>query len=922
MSMFHLRQKLLISVATISITGFSTHAIAQTTTISTSSSMAVILGAGQSLSVTGTGDLSLAGDAVTVTTGQIAGDIEVQTGGQISTTGANNEAIFVQGTLNDGLSNAGTINADDASTINITGIVNNGITNSGTISSTAASNSTIFINGTSNADVTGGIINQTGGMITSSGDIAIELNGSSVTVDNITNQSGATISSSGFGGGDHAINLTSSAQITGNLTNAGTLSSISGPTVNVTGNARIGNIVNQAGGVIESTANDGISLNSSNQAGTITNDGRIAGTVVGIQLLSNNGNTSIVNNSGGEIVGTNTAGIQISNDNTGSITNSGTITGSNGIQVSFGQLNGGIILNDGVIEGTGGTAINLSNLSGSTPITINGGRIVGDVTDNNPANDFSIVNVAGTFVTEGNFDVSALNLAPTVSDFTISAGNTVAADSFSPAPGATLRFGVESTANRGFLLANSGALNLTGLNIAAVVDDATQSLAVDDEISVAAGAGQLTGITGTLGQTLTTIDDNSLLFNFAIADGSQAEITSSTSNSTLFLLVSQGTTNVEQASTPNNGGVAELFDGALSGSSDPEITSINNSLAGASTAEELNEILEATLPGTVDSGSFIASSNTSAQTFSLAGNRLAGIRSGGPSGISSGDVTEGLQMWVQAFGQALDQDERGGIDGFDADTFGIAVGFDTEKLHKDVVVGVALAYANTDVNSENANRTDTDIDSYQIALYGDYDIDDRTYISASLGYTFGENNSTRFDVGGVSGLNANADFNSDQFTAQIKAGRNYEFADLKGVTLTPNVLANYLYYDAESFTETGAGGANLTVDNDAVQQFELGVGLDAKKDYVLENGNTLTPEVSLGYRFDFVNDSVQATSSFIGGGSAFEVEGFRPAQSTFNLGLAASYETSENWDITLNYDYETRSDFNSHAAFVRASYKF
>ena len=669
-----------------------------------------------------------------------------------------------------------------------------------------------------------------------------------------------------------------------------------------------GGITNNAGASITNNSFTNAALNfNSVLTGSIVNNGTIENTTTGPAIHFAAGSTSFLQFNSGSITRATDTPISVG---------SGGITG------------GGIIVNDGaLIEATlGATAFNLNGVTGTTLITINGGTINGGVSGvSAAASGLLPLIVGGDFSTNGDFFLSSLTIN-SGANLTISGGDTFVFNSGTSTINGTLTFGIDAAGNAGRLLAGGGSvIDLTGA-IVEVNTDASAPFMVGQEIDIGFGSGAVIGVDGNPGQALTTVADNSALFNFEIADGSQTEITTSSANNELFLLVSQAAIASQLAQNPNTQSAGTVVD-SLIGSSNAEIMQLNTNLGNAATGGNVDEILESILPGTVDSGAFQASQSTSNTTFSLAGNRLGGIRTGGAlgagSGIASGDITQGLQMWGQVFGQTLDQGRRQGIDGFEADTYGIAAGIDTEQLYDNAVIGVAFAYANTDVDSDNANRTDTDIDSFQIALYGDYDLNDRTFISGAFGYTFGNNESTRFDVGGVSGLNANADFNSNQFSAQIRAGRDYTFVNkLPGAIFTPNVSAQYLYYKADDYTESGAGGASLSVDNESVEAFEFGVGVDARKDYELQNGGRLTPEVSLGYRYDFINDSVQATSTFTGGGAAFAVEGFDPSRSTFNLGLAASYETPTNWDVTASYDYETKSDFNSHAGFVRASYKF
>ena len=43
--------------------------------------------------------------------------------------------------------------------------------------------------------------------------------------------------------------------------------------------------------------------------------------------------------------------------------------------------------------------------------------------------------------------------------------------------------------------------------------------------------------------------------------------------------------------------------------------------------------------------------------------------------------------------------------------------------------------------------------------------------------------------------------------------------------LTPSVMADYMYYNPDSYTESGAGGANLRVDQDSFNKLDLGAGI-------------------------------------------------------------------------------------------------
>ena len=229
---------------------------------------------------------------------------------------------------------------------------------------------------------------------------------------------------------------------------------------------------------------------------------------------------------------------------------------------------------------------------------------------------------------------------------------------------------------------------------------------------------------------------------------------------------------------------------------------------------------------------------------------------------------------------------------------------------------MSLGYATSDVEATNATATETEIDSYQVTLYGQYDIDNRSYVNAQVGYAFGDNETTRFNVGGVAGQNARADFDSNVVMARAEAGRSYPLQN--GGKITPRAIVNYAHYDADSYTETGAGGLNLAVDTDSIDILELGVGADASWNISHADGSIFSPVIHAGVRHDVIGDEVDTTGVFQGGGNAFDASGFDPAQTTFDVGFGFTYAMPSNVELTVDYDYEFKEDFDSHSGLVKA----
>jgi outer membrane autotransporter protein len=204
-------------------------------------------------------------------------------------------------------------------------------------------------------------------------------------------------------------------------------------------------------------------------------------------------------------------------------------------------------------------------------------------------------------------------------------------------------------------------------------------------------------------------------------------------------------------------------------------------------------------------------------------------------------------------------------------------------------------------------------------LYGNWDLTQGVYLDGMAAYGWDNINRTRHNVGGVSGLDANASYNARQFDVQAETGKVLAF---HGMSLTPNVLAHWVNWNPQSYTETGAGGADLHVSGKTLNVFELGGGVKVGWDFKQTDGAWLKPQVSIGYRYAVTDDQVEDTSTFTGGGAAFTVNGPTPARSSVDLGASIKYQTTRNWDFLLSYDVDWRDNYLSNAGFLRAVYRF
>lgn len=510
-------------------------------------------------------------------------------------------------------------------------------------------------------------------------------------------------------------------------------------------------------------------------------------------------------------------------------------------------------------------------------------------------------------------ELAALTLSGSAKTITVG-GNTEAADNttigtntlaitgtFDTDNDQHLRFSITDSTNYGKITSTAGASIHAGTDITLTVASDTY-IPTNTSFTFVNGTGGagVADITG-------TITDDSTILTFA----------QTTANDEDLILVATRTAmnTLTTGNNGNTGAVATRLD-AIGADGDANLDSVQVLLQNASTTTELNNRLEALLP-TVDGGVQVgAVSNVTSTTTGIIDTRIDGTSS---SGISSGNFAGGSAMWLKGFATWADQGVRNGVDGYDAATYGGTIGFDTDRVMDNAMLGLALTYAYTDIDAENANSTNSEVDTYQFAVYGSRDIAPATRLSGTLGYSWSNTDQTRYNVAGVSGNNATADFDSNAFFARGELARGYKLD--RTMTLTPAVSANYIYLDTEGYTERGST-ANLRVQDMDLNILELGIGLNARWDLEQNDGSTIIPELGVAYRYDVIGDEIETTAAFTGGGGNFQTSGGDPEQSTLNLNAGLTWETTANWDITASYMFEGKDEYDSHSAQLKARFGF
>jgi outer membrane autotransporter protein len=748
------------------------------------------------------------------------------------------------------INNAGLISAITTGIQMAGATLTGGITNSGSIGGLAG----IYLNA---SNLTGGLNNT--GLVTGT-------NYSIYVDNNSTLSGGVTLAGSG-------------STFSGSLFNAGLIAD----GINVNSGALIASGLNNTGSITSGSV-AGISIASASLNSGLTNTGAINGSVTGIQLASSNlmgglGNTV-------KITGGNT-GIKLASSNlTGGLNNSGIISGSlYSVYVDTAStLSGGI-----AITGTSATFVG-DIYAPNVLLSLNTGS---EFTNTN------VMSVSGVLVSSG----ATFNLTNGVSSSSRMTGNINVGSGYVTNQG-VVDVGARGGANTPTITGNftqdaSGTFRTTVVSDTAygqLYVSGSATLAGTAQVSVSGVAtaltqgGTLSGVISA-GNALTgafaEINTNSSIYRFTGAY---------TANS--FDLLIAGT---QQNAISNDvalygssaaaGAAVALDQIAINpGAMAPVIDTLD-----AKSGQAMANAVEQTLPALVG-----GSSQVSAQS-QTAFNQVVQSRQTQIAGLSSGEGFAGNRdVWGKAFGSWANQSNLNNVAGYKVDSGGVAFGVD-RQLSTRANIGFSLAYANSNVNSNSSVAPSSlQINSYQAGLYGDYALQPDLQLAYQLDGAINTNSSSRSlsAFAGTSGVGANAFGQYNSYVGHVGVGVKRLFSINPTTRITPELRVDYTVVETEGYTETRGGLLNLAMSSQTYQT--LYTGANVRVDHTLKNGLNLS--VNVGAAYNALNNQVQATSAYVGGGPSFVTNGLEVSPWLYNAGAGIGGMISKDVELNVRYN--------------------
>jgi len=453
-------------------------------------------------------------------------------------------------------------------------------------------------------------------------------------------------------------------------------------------------------------------------------------------------------------------------------------------------------------------------------------------------------------------------------------------------------------------ISSSGAGTVTiadaaTFTITPTIPSAVSSGTVVKIIDTAGGTDDLTYTSGSVSDI--TVTDTSKVLDYSLSESSEdLSLTISVASASSMGINSRHVNSVTNA-------ISAISDGTDDSAWDA-ITSISTSVAMENAAEQLAPDAGATIGSALAAVSGVNNVIASRQTNT----RVAFNTLGSQSGISTGDDANDAVVWAQIFSSSATQDKVGTIDGYDADSSGLALGWETDKSGD--LLGLSVSYSDADVDGKSASASYTDTTAVQVSAYGTYG----KTTDWMVGYASGDNDTKRSVNFGDLSLTASGKYDSDIFMAKV--GHAFDSSQTGGWTITPKADLSWTNISNDGYTETGANAYNLVVASSSNDILTARGGAEFTQRTV-DNGTVTIPHFNIMAGYDLNNDGGQTSSTFTGGGSAFTTKGVEGENASFQLGFGVDH-VSDDTTVSFDLNNDLRENYNSLSGSLTFKAKF
>lgn len=271
--------------------------------------------------------------------------------------------------------------------------------------------------------------------------------------------------------------------------------------------------------------------------------------------------------------------------------------------------------------------------------------------------------------------------------------------------------------------------------------------------------------------------------------------------------------------------------------------------------------------------------------------------------------------WITGVADFLRQSRTDGLRRFNADTQGIAFGFD-RCICDSTIAGLGIGYTHSHIKWSHSYGH-TNVNSGYVGAYATRYTQNYYIDGALLGF-INNNKARRHIEFSTIDRKAKSCYYSSGVNPHLGLGW---FADFCTLTLIPYFEADYYYIHQNKFHEHGANSLNLHVKKNNASLLRLETGVNFTKCFAFNCGN-LIPNLSLGYVANCILGGKKYRSSFNDAPTYFSAYGTDHCFNQFEVGFDVTYLYNDCLGFNLGYEAEIGEKRHEQELNLNVNFRF
>lgn len=288
-------------------------------------------------------------------------------------------------------------------------------------------------------------------------------------------------------------------------------------------------------------------------------------------------------------------------------------------------------------------------------------------------------------------------------------------------------------------------------------------------------------------------------------------------------------------------------------------------------------------------------------------------------GMSSGDsYTTTNKLNFMPIGGTAHQGDKDGHAGYDSNYYG-GIGYLEHDFNNSLKGGLGFAYMNNSTDFNDADNSKGTIDSYRPFAYINYEMGAWRFDLAGGVAKHKVDNTRKYTFNDVRYM-SKGKYDADEISGHLNIGYKYELND--GLIVQPMIGAYAAKLETDTHSEKGSGPMNMHVKSDDYNSFKTMLGMKFKKDYVLDSGTTIIPELHVRWYHELEDTKGGVSAYFLAQEQLFNTSGIEAPKDIGDIALRLTTKTGENFDLFTEAYYQFGDKFYNVGGTVGLQYNF